>query len=152
MTVEEILRDAIQGEIESHQLYTDAVDLVQAEHIKETLRQLAKEELGHKAILERMLTSPGHVRWAIRKLQGTPIEDYKIADHLVIEPLGPDSTFQDVCIFASKKEQKSYELYRDMAEQNDGEIRDLFEAMAKEELKHKNLVEGWYEEVVYQDF
>jgi rubrerythrin len=152
MTVEEILRDAIQGEIESHQLYTDAVDLVQAEHIKETLRQLAKEELGHKAILERMLASPGHVRWAIRKLQGTPIEDYKIADHLVIEPLGPDSTFQDVCIFASKKEQKSYELYRDMAEQNDGEIRDLFEAMAKEELKHKNLVEGWYEEVVYQDF
>ena len=30
--------------------------------------------------------------------------------------------------------------------------RDLLEAMAKDELRHKNLVEGWYEEVIYQEF
>jgi rubrerythrin len=152
MTIEQILRDAIQGEIESHQLYTDAVGLVQAEHVKETLRELAREELGHKAMLERMLASPGNVRRSIHRLQQADIVDYKVGDHLVAQPLGPNSTFQDVCIFASKKEQQSYELYRDLAEDNEGEIRDLFEAMAKEELRHKNLVEGWYEEVVYQEF
>ncbi|MGC9333539.1 MAG: ferritin family protein [Anaerolineae bacterium] len=151
-TIEEILREAIQGEIDSHQLYTDAVALVEAEHVKETLRQLATEELGHKSALERMLESPGRVRHAVRTLQKAPIEDYKVGDHLVVKPLGPDSTFQDVCIFASRKEQESYELYRDLAEQNEGEIRELFEAMAKDELRHKNLVEGWYEEVIYQDF
>jgi rubrerythrin len=152
MTVEEILREAIQGEVESHELYTNAVNLVQMEHIKEMLRELAQEELGHKVSLERMLADPSQLRWQVRELQAAPIEDYKIGDHLVARPLGPDSTFQDVCIFASKKEQQSHELYRDLATQSTGEVRDLLEAMAKDELRHKNLVERWYEDVVYQEF
>lgn len=152
MTVEEILREAIQGEIESHALYTNAVDLVQAEHIKETLRQLAQEELGHKASLEEMLAEPARVQWRVREIKKAPIQDHQVGDHLVVQPLGPESTFQDVCIFASKKEQQSYELYRDLAEQNEGQIRDLLEAMARDELRHKDLVERWYEEVIYQDF
>jgi rubrerythrin len=152
MTVEEILREAIQGEVESWELYTGAADLVEAEHIKGLLHELAQEELGHKVALERMLADPGQLRWQVRELKAAPIEDYKIGDHLVAQPLGPGSTFQDVCIFASKKEQESYELYRDLAGQSTGETRDLLEAMAKDELRHKNLVEGWYEEVVYQEF
>jgi len=151
-TVEDILREAVQGEVESYELYTNAVELVQTEHIQATLRQLAQEELGHKAKLEQMLANPGRVRWEIRKLRTEPIQDYGIGDHLQVEPLGPDATFQDVCIFASKKEQVSYETYRDLAEQNTGPIGELFEAMAKDELRHKNLVEGWYEEVIYKDF
>ena len=151
-TIEEVLREAIQGEVESYELYTNAIELVQAEHVKDTLRQLAKEELGHKASLERMLASPANVRPGIRRLQAEEVQDYKLGDHLVVKAIGPESTFQDVCIFASRKEQQSHELYRDLAEQNEGEIRELFEAMAKDELRHKNLVEGWYEEVIYQDF
>lgn len=151
-TVEEILREAIQGEIESHKLYTDAVEMVQAEHVKETLRQLAQEELGHKTSLEKMLANPGSVQRGVRALQQAAIQDYKIGDHLVVRPLDANSTFQDVCIFASRKEQQSYELYQDMAKQNEGDIRELFEAMAKDELRHKNLVEGWYEEIIYQEF
>ena len=152
MTVEQILRDAIQGEIESYELYTNAVALIQTEHIKQLLHELAQEELGHKAALEKLLASPEQVRPQVRALQKATVEDYRIADHLVARPLGPDSTFQDVCIFAAKKEQQSYELYRNLAAQNTGEIGDLLEAMAKDELRHKNLVESWYEEVVYQEF
>jgi rubrerythrin len=152
MTVQKILKEAIQGEVESCQLYTDAVELVQADHIKAMLRELAQEELGHKLALERMLNDPAQLKWQVRELKAAPIQDYKIGDHLVAQPLGPDSTFQDVCIFASKKEQESYQLYSDMAAQNVGEIRDLLEAMAKDELRHKNLVERWYEDIVYQEF
>ena len=152
MTIEEILHEAIQSEIESHQLYTDAVDLVETEHIRTLLRELAEEELGHKAALEKLLANPEKISGQVRALQQTTVEDYRIADHLVARPLGPDATFQDVCIFAAKKEQQSHELYRDLAAQNTGEARDLLEAMAKDELRHKNLVEGWYEEVVYQEF
>jgi len=39
-----------------------------------------------------------------------------------------------------------------MAAHSEGQARDLLEAMAKDELRHKDLVERWYEEVVYQDF
>ncbi len=152
MKIEEILKEAIQGEVQSYELYTNAVELVKADYIKDTLRQLAREELGHKASLEGMLANPAHLHRQVKRLQKAPIQDYKIGDHLVVQPLGPDSTFQDVCIFASRKEQESYELYRDLAEQQEGDVRELFEAMAKDEMRHKNLVEGWYEEVVYQDF
>jgi rubrerythrin len=152
MSIEEILTRAIQGEIESYELYKNAVDLVQAEHIKAMLRELAQEEVGHRLALERMLADPAQLKWQVRELKVAPIQDYKIGDHLVAQPLGPASTFQDVCIFASKKEQESYELYSSMAAQTEGEARDLLEAMAKDELRHKNLVERWYEDVVYQEF
>lgn len=152
MSIVQILREAIQGEVESYELYTSAVDLINTEHIKGLLRDLAQEELGHKAALENLLANPSKMRAQVQSLQAASVEDYKIADHLVARPLGPESTFQDVCIFAAKKEQQSYELYRDLAAQNAGKTRDLLEAMAKDELRHKNLVEGWYEEVVYQEF
>ena len=151
-TIEEVLQEAIQGEVESYELYTNAVHLVKAEHVKDTLHELAEEELGHKTNLEKMLANPGSLRRGVQKLQQTPVEDYKIGDHLVVKPLGPDSTFQDVCIFASRKEQQSHELYKGLAEQNEGQVAELFEAMAKDEMRHKNLVERWYEEIVYQDF
>lgn len=152
MTIEEILTEAIQGEVESYELYTNAVNMVKAPHIKDTLLELAQEELGHKAMLENMLAHPASLRRGVKRLRSEPIQDYKVGDHLVVKPLTPDSTFQDVLIFASRKEQQSHELYRDLAEENEGEIRDLFEAMARDELRHKDLVERWYEEVVYQDF
>jgi rubrerythrin len=152
MTIETILREAIQGEVESYELYTNAVDLVRASHIKTVLRELAEEELGHKAALEKLLANPDQISDQVQALQEDTVQDYKIADHLVVHPLGPDSTFQDVCIFAAHKEQQSHELYRDLAAANAGEVRDLLEAMAKDELRHKNLVEGWYEEVIYQEF
>jgi rubrerythrin len=152
MDVQEILRDAIDGEVESYELYTRAVSLVDTPHIQDLLRELAEEELGHKAALEKMLAAPGRIRVEVQKLQATDVQDYQITDHLVAAPLGPDATFQDVCIFAAKKEQESHDLYKGLAAQNAGEIRDLLEAMAKDEMRHKNLVEGWYEDVVYQEF
>jgi rubrerythrin len=152
MSVKDILREAIQGEVESYELYTNAASLVQAEHIKELLNELAQEELGHKVSLEQMLADPDQLQWQVQELKAAPVQDYKIGDHLVAQPLASDSTFQDVCIYASKKEQQSYELYRDLAGQSTGEVSDLLEAMAKDELRHKNLVEGWYEEIVYQEF
>lgn len=152
MTIEKILSDAIQGEADAYELYSNAVTLVQAEHIKELLRELAQEELGHKSVLEKMLANPDQILGQVRAVQQATIEDYKIADHLVARPLGPDSTFQDVCIFAAQKEKESHELYSYLASVNSGEICELLEAMAKDELRHKNLVEGWYEEVIYQEF
>ena len=152
MKIEAILKEAIQGEVESHELYTKAEALVESAHIKDLLRELAQEELGHKVALENMLADPDLREWQVRELQAAPIQDYQISDHLVARPLQPNSSFQDVCIFAAQKENESHELYRNMAAQSSGQTRDLLEAMAKDELRHKNLVEGWYEEVVYQEF
>ncbi|MGD8624843.1 MAG: ferritin family protein [Anaerolineae bacterium] len=152
MKIEEILEEAIQGEVESYELYTNARNLVQTGHIKDLLQELAEEELGHKAALEKMRDNPSLLGGQVQRLLEANVQDYQIADHLVVKPLGPDSGFQDVCIFAAKKEQQSHELYKRLAAGASGQARDLLEAMAKDELRHKNLVESWYEEVVYQEF
>ena len=151
-SIDTILQEAIQGETESYGLYAGLVDRVKAPQVKEALQQLAQEELGHKASLEKMLSGPGQLRIQIRALEGSSVQDYGIGDHLQVEPLKADATFQDVCIFASKKEQQSYDVYNVLAQQSSGEIHALFAAMAKDEMRHKNLVERWYEEDVYQDF
>ena len=152
MDIEGILEGAIQGEVESYELYMAAVELVETPHIKDMLRELAQEELGHKAVLEKMLADPDKLRQRLAQRKAEPVVDYKVADHLVANPLQSDSTFQDVCIFAAQKEQQSYELYRDLAAQSSGEVHDLLESMAQDELRHKNLVERWYEDIVYQEF
>jgi rubrerythrin len=152
MTIEQILREAIQGEVAAHELYASTANLVQTQHIKALLLELAGEELGHKAALEKMLANPEQLPRQVSQLKAEPVEDYKVTDHLIVGELGPDASFQDVCIFAAKKEQQSYELYSNMAAQSEGESHDLLQAMAKDELRHKNLVEGWYEDVVYQEF
>lgn len=152
MDIEEILKDAIQGEIESFEMYTWAAGLVRAEHVKTMLHDLAQQEVGHRMTLERMLTSPRQLDWHVREIQEDVVQDYQVGDHLVITPLGPESTFQDVLIVASKKEQQAYQLYEGLAARAEGQARDLLSAIAKDELRHKNLVERWYEEAVYQEF
>jgi rubrerythrin len=152
MDIEEILQDAIQGEIESYDMYTWAAGLVRAEHVKQMLHDLAQQEVGHRMILERMMANPAEISWRVRDVQQAPVQDYQIGDHLVIKPLGPNSTFQDVLIVASKKEQQAHELYQGLAARAEGPARDLLLAIAKDELRHKNLVERWYEEAVYQEF
>ena len=118
------------------------------------LRELAEEELGHKVALEKMLADPAQMRLDVRETESSAYRrTIRIGDHLVVRPLGPDSTFQDVCIFASRKEQAVVRHCIGIwPTQSTGEVRDLLAAMAKDELRHKNLVEGWYEEVVYQEF
>nr|NIV30715.1 hypothetical protein [Anaerolineae bacterium] len=106
MAIEQILKDAIQGEDAAYELYSSAVEMVRAEHIKQLLGELAQEELGHKAALEKLLANPDQISGQVAAMQEAEIVDYKIADHLVARPLGPDSTFQDVCIFAAQKEQE----------------------------------------------
>ena len=57
MKVEEILQEAIQGEVGSYEIYSMAENMVQTEHVKALLRELAQEELGHKAALEKLLAN-----------------------------------------------------------------------------------------------
>ena len=143
-TAEQILQEAIQNELESYQLYSQAVDLTEAEELRGALLKLAQEELGHQATLEQILTNPGDIG-QIR--HGERLDDVP-ADTVGFTVLHPGSTLQDVCLFASRKEQQAYELYRRMAEQSEGETRDLLEAMAQEELQHKRMVESWHRDTV----
>ncbi len=149
--IESILERAIKIEEDSYNLYTGAREMVKSEHTRSWLDELAGYELEHKAKLEGLLV--GDVERAIKESQREKVIDLKIGDYLVAQPLDTDSDFQDVLLVAIKREQATHDFYASMADLMDtGTIKNLFDLLAQEELKHKNNVETFYEEMVYQDF
>jgi len=148
--IDDILRTAIQREIDAYTLYTNAAKMVEAPHVKEILQDLAAQEVGHRNKLEALIK--GNVFRVISKGQQRQVADLKITDYLVEEPLSPDSDLQDILIVAGKRETASYNLYASLARvsRDDGTVK-LFEYLANEELAHKHRVESLYDEIVYKE-
>lgn len=150
-SVEEVLKLAIQREIEAYNLYTDAARGVSHADMRKTLEEMAEQERGHRIKLENILA--GNVRWAVRISRTQPAADLRLSDHLEGGSVEPGAGYQDVLLFAAKREKAAYEFYLAMAELVDAAlIRNVFEMLANEELKHKSRLEKLYEEEVYQEF
>ena len=101
--------------------------------------------------LEELLA--GDTEQIVAAGQGHKIEDMKLADYLVSQPLDEDATLQEVLIVAMQREKNAYDFYNLMAGMAASEaIRETFEFLAQEELGHKNKVEVLYDEIIYKEF
>ncbi len=150
-SIEAVLKRAIQLEIDAATLYTNAAAAVQDDAVRARLQELAAQERGHQAKLEDILA--GNVRWAIRRAKAEPVTDLRLSDHLVAGTLDPQADYQDVLLFAARKEKTAHDFYQAMAELVEDKLtRSVFELLAAEELRHKYVLEKTYEEVVYKDF
>ncbi len=150
-TIEGVIRQAIVGEEDSHALYTNAAQKVTDAHARAMLEELAKEELGHKAKLEGLLKRG--LTWEIVEGEFKKVQDLKLGDHLVAEPLDAEADLQAVLTVAIRREKESHELYATMAGVTcDETVRNLFEFLANEELTHKRKLESTFEDLVYQQF
>jgi len=148
--VERILRTAIQREIDAYNLYVSAAEMVDARHVREMLKELAAQEVGHRRRLEALLD--GKAFGVLSGSQQRKMVDLKITDYLIEVPLDPDSGLQDILIVAGKREKASHDLYAALARvAGQADIIKLFEFLANEELAHKQRVESLYEELVYRD-
>ena len=149
-TIEEILEQAIQFEVEACDFYMGAVDMIKQPHIKQVMKDMAAEEVKHKERLQALVA--GDTTALVSAQKRGQVQDLKLAEYLVAPTLGPDATFQDVLVVAMQREKSSNEFYSTMASiAGDEDAKALFEFLAQEELVHKNKVETLYDEVVYQD-
>lgn len=149
--VEAILKRAIVLEEESAGMYAAAACGAKSAPIRKRLEEMAEQERQHKVKLEQVLA--GNVRWAIRRAQAEPVQDLRLSDHLEAKPLDADADYQDVLLVAARREKASYDFYKAMGEMVDDRlVKNVFEMLATEELRHKYDVEKTYEEVVYQAF
>jgi rubrerythrin len=115
------------------------------------MEEMAEQERGHRIKLENI--AAGNVRWAIRRSRTERVTDLRLSDHLEGGSLDPNADYQDILLFAAKREKAAHEFYKAMTEMlDDPLIQNVFEMLAAEEMKHKNRLEKIYEEVVYQDF
>ncbi len=141
--LKDILAFAIKREEEAARLYGNLLAMAEDESSKKLLLELQEDEKNHKRILQGL--TKAKVESAVSK----EVKDLKISDYLIEEPLGPEMNFQDLLIFAAKKEKKAASLYRDLAEKaKTKDDRTLFEFLAKQEKSHKLRLELEYEKHV----
>jgi rubrerythrin len=151
MTVERIIQRAIQIEEDAYNFYTGASEMVKFPHVKDMLNELAGDEVKHKEKLEELLAA-GDTEQIIAAKQSQKIQDLKLADYLVAQPLDKDASIQDVLMIAMQREKNAYEFYNLMAGLAASEAaKELFQFLAWEELGHKNK-EVLYDDIVYKEF
>ena len=146
-TYNEIIAFAIDKEQEAVELYGDLAERAQSPSGKILFKELADMERGHKTKLEKL--DMGY--FSSQDLKQP--EDLKIADYLVDVELTPDATYQDIVLFAAKREKAAFDLYTDLARIYIAipAIKKIFDVLAQEEAYHKLKLEREYDEVVYKE-
>ena len=146
-TYNEIIAFAIDKEQEAVELYGDLAERAQSPSGKILFKELADMERGHKTKLEKL--DMGY--FSSQDLKQP--EDLKIADYLVDVELTPDATYQDIVLFAAKREKAAFDLYTDLARIyiTIPAIKKIFDVLAQEEAYHKLKLEREYDEVVYKE-
>ena len=142
-SIDKILKFAIDREIEANQLYTDLAQRTENAKIKKVFENFAKEELGHKASLQDLVSNDTTTE---------KMDDLKIADYTVDVESQPDMNYQDALILAMKKENASFHLYTDLANLVENQTqKDIFLTLAQEEARHKLRFEIEYEDTMLNE-
>jgi rubrerythrin len=142
-SLDDVLTFAIRREHDARELYLMFRNMVKDPGAKALLEDLANQELGHKNLLENALKK-GNVELIEGK---KAVKDLHLGDYMVTEDIGPDSTPQNVMMFAIKKEQEAYSMYNMLLGNYEGtELEELFSRLAQQELHHKEILEREYEE------
>lgn len=146
-STQKMIEFAIEREEAAIKAYGEMHDKAKTPGIKTLLRELQSEEKNHKKILQAIDQKD------IAGFKHEEVADLKISDYLVDEPLSDDLSFQDLLIFAAKKEQKAVELYSELAQKaNNAELKNLFEFLIQQEKSHKLKLEKEYEDrVLWED-
>ena len=139
----EIIKFAIDKEIKSCNFYTNARQMAKYSGAKDMFSELAKEEVGHRKMLEKL---------DMKKITQAKIEkvpDLKISDYIVDAELKPDMPYAEILRMAIKMEERALKLYNNMNKSNkDENLKKLFSLLANEEAKHKLRLEKIYDEEI----
>ncbi|MCQ4575067.1 MAG: ferritin family protein [Candidatus Brocadiales bacterium] len=146
ITVDDVIKVAIEKEENAYNLYRGMLDKINDPGAKAMVSKLAEEERSHKNALERLDLKK------LQKLGSKKVEDLKIVEYLQDRVITDTSSLQDVLVFAMKREKEAHEFYsRFASEMPDLEVKNILEALAQEELKHKRDLEVFYDDVIYQE-
>lgn len=145
-TLREILKSAIQKEVDSQNLYRVLSRRVDDQSARDALVELVGYEKEHQVLLERY--DRGELKGGA--LSPEHVVDYKIAEHLEQPEVSPDMPLGDVFLLAANREKAAHEFYQGLAGiHRRGQVRSTLERLAAMELEHKHLMEFLYTEVAF---
>jgi len=148
-TIEKALKTGAEMELESYTLYTKTAEEAEYPGAKVLLTELAEDEKKHRDYFLKALEDPQSVE--IKAVE-EDIPDLKITDQLVKVPLDPQANYPQILVFSAQREKATHDFYVQIAQQlKDTELGKMFHVFAKEELRHKYLIEKEYDDVVLSE-
>jgi rubrerythrin len=145
-SIDEVLDFAMKSEQEAVDFYTQLASQMQNQEMQETFLQFAKEEVGHKARLQKIKDE------RLFDLSDEKVLDLKISDYVVITKPDPGMSYADALVLAMKKEKAAFKLYTNLSQRTDNtELKAVFQSLAVEESKHKLRFEIEYDEHVMRE-
>ncbi len=139
----EVIKFAIDKEITSYNFYAKASKVANFSGAKDLFSDLAKEEVGHRKMLEKLDLK----KVAQAKIEKVP--DLKISTYIVDAEFKPDMPYANILRMAIKMEERALKLYTDMNKTNqDEKLNRLFSFLANEEAKHKLRLEKIYDDEI----
>ncbi len=146
LNIKEILDFAILKEIDAQKAYTDICGKTESQPAREALQALALQEKQHQDMLENY-RSGLLIQGALRMEHPC---DFHIAEHFAKTGHSAGMDLKDAFLFAADREKDSYEFYLRLAHLHArGEVRDLLERLASQELEHKATIEALLTEVAF---
>lgn len=150
LTLETAFKLAVSMEEASIQLYTSAQDRVVNPGSKQLLKELAAEEERHRSTILEAMEDPEKVE-EIGALD-TVIQDLKIVDFLETTTLSKEAYYQDILIYAAKREKETHDFYLEFAKRyQESKIGSMFANLAREELRHKFRLESEYDDIILKE-
>ena len=130
---------AIAKEMEAEAFYKEWSGKAMDPAVQGLFAELAGVEHGHMEILSQI--TPDEM------IAGgdSTVSELNLSDLLVDVKASPKLNVQEAMILAMKREEGAVNLYTRLAEMN-GEAKSLFEALAKEEARHKAKLEAEYDD------
>jgi len=143
-TIEKVLQVGAEMELESYTLYTETAEKSTYPGAKKMLSELAADEKRHREYFLKGLEDPKNLKMRTIK---ESIPDLKITDQLVKVPLDPMADYP-----AAQREKATHDFYVEVARRFKGtELSEFLNNFAKEELRHKYLLEKEYDDVVLKE-
>lgn len=145
-TYDEIMKKAIQSEIEAQQFYAAVAAKVQDPHLKEMFTGFVDEERRHEKILEGFRAKgAGHLHFK-------EVPDFKVAETLEAPSPSVDMKPADALALAVKNEEAAMKQYSELAAAcNDAEQATVFQELAAMERDHKHKMETAFIDVGYPE-
>ena len=144
--IDDVLDFAMKSEQEAVDFYNQLASTMQNQEMKDTFLQFAKEEVSHKARLQKIKDE------RLFDLSDEKVQDLQISDYVVNVKPTPDMKYADALVLAMKKEKAAFKLYTNLAERTENpEIKAVFQNLAVEESKHKLRFELEYDEYVMRE-
>ncbi len=145
-TIEDIIRCAIDSEIDAYNFYFAAAQRMTDPAAKALFTELAAEEKDHQLILANLDLSE------IGPIPTYDLPDFSISENVDKPNLSIDMSFSDAIALAMKNEEEAMLLYAALAKLADNpEQKKLFQELSDMEKGHKVRLEEIYNNAAYAE-